>query len=204
MTKMARQLQLYDLISSIPDIDDPSNGIIVGPAEIMRSFRMSLRMLQRDLKDLRDCGLINAKYVKKKNRYFKVKDKEMPEDIPARRMQHLLRLYRIGTLINDLSRTPSSLIENYESAMISFNEFIEMAEEDPENFTAEDIEIEREFLPDPPPVYDLKTEYYTLFPDSNERTRQRDFKELRDAGFELYYSKEYGAYIFVEDDVYDY
>ncbi|MBR4760898.1 MAG: hypothetical protein IK078_12235 [Lachnospiraceae bacterium] len=29
---------------------------------------------------------------------------------------------------------------------------------------------------------DLKAEYYALFPGSNERTRQRDFRELREAG----------------------
>ncbi|MCR5474708.1 MAG: hypothetical protein K6F28_05830 [Lachnospiraceae bacterium] len=37
----------------------------------MNEFGISQRMLQRDLKDLRDCGLINVKYNKARNMYIK-------------------------------------------------------------------------------------------------------------------------------------
>ena len=52
--KMARQLQIYDLLAGV------QNGAVYSPSEIMSSFGISRRMLQRDLKDLRDCGLINV------------------------------------------------------------------------------------------------------------------------------------------------
>ena len=48
----------------------------------------------------------------------------------------------------------------------------------------------------------MKKEYYNLFPDSNERTRQRDFEEINKAGFEIYYSRKFKAFIFEEDSEY--
>ena len=54
-SKMSRQLMLYDYLVK---------NEIYGPDDIMRHFSITRRMLQRDLKDLRDCGLINLKYDK--------------------------------------------------------------------------------------------------------------------------------------------
>ena len=99
--KMARQLQIYDLVAGV------RNGAVYSPTEIMAAFGITRRMLQRDLKDIRDSGLINV-------------------------------------------------------------------------------------------VYD-KAEYYSLFPDSNERTRQRDFEEMNRAGFEIYYSRKNKSFIFEYD-----
>ena len=62
-SKMARQLQLYNIIAQI------RSGAVYSPAELMDSFGISLRMLQRDLKDLRDCGLINVSFKKSENKY---------------------------------------------------------------------------------------------------------------------------------------
>lgn len=64
--------------------------------------------------------------------------------------------------------------------------------EDPETYPPEE-------LGDPPvlPEFpDIKAAYYSLFPSSNERTRQRDFKELNHAGFCIYYSRKYKTFIF--------
>ena len=61
MTKMARQLNIYNRVSEVPTLEEISFGVIISPKEIMREFGISQRMLQRDLKDLRDCGLINVK-----------------------------------------------------------------------------------------------------------------------------------------------
>ena len=142
------------------------------------------------------------KYSKSRNRYIDVGNPTFDESAGERRKQHLRRLYRLGTLIIELSRTPVSLIEEYESGILRFNEYVEWTKEDPETFPPESIEeVRDEYIPNMPPFYDLKAEYYSLFPNSNERTRQRDFKELSDAGFCIYYSKEYKTYIFEYDDL---
>lgn len=193
--KMARQLQIFDQIKNV------RNGAICSPTELMSAFGISRRMLQRDLKDIRESGLINVKYNKSNDRY--VLNEKVPEDTPIspRRKQHLVRLYRIGTLILKLSKTYSSQLKSYEFGLEEFNEYLEDAKDDPDNNTPEDIEGMREFyIPQDFEFYDLKAEYYALFPDSNERTRQRDFEELNRAGFSIYYSRKHKSFIFEYDD----
>ena len=56
------------------------------------------------------------------------------------------------------------------------------------------------YVTEKPEFFDLKAEYYELFPDSNERTRQRDFEEMNNAGFTIYYSRKYKTFIFEDDD----
>ncbi len=202
MAKMTRQLQLYDLLRDVPDMDHIEYGRLIGPTEIINGWRISLRMLQRDLKDLRDSGLINIKYNKSMDRYIDAGNPVFDDTAGERRKQHLRRLYRLGTLITHLSKTPHSEIDAYECGIREFNEYVELTKEDPKEFPPEDIEMMREFyIPEPPAFYDLKAEYHSLFPNSNERTRQRDFKELSDAGFPIYYSREYKTYVFEEDDI---
>ena len=50
----------------------------------------------------------------------------------------------------------------------------------------------------------LVKEYYELFPESNERTRQRDFKEINSIpSFHLYYDKRLKKHIFyVDEDIF--
>ena len=98
--------------------------------------------------------------------------------------------------------TPVSEIDDYEYGIREFEEYVELTKEDPVTFPPEDIELMREFyIHEPPEFYDLKSEYYALFPDSSERTRQRDFKALREAGYLIYYSSKYKTFIFEDDDV---
>ena len=192
--KMARQLQIYDIIAGV------RNGAVYSPTEIMSSFGISRRMLQRDLKDLRDCGLINVKYDKTKDQYVLDEDTVFNNTASPRRKQHLLRLYRIGTLIHCLTRTDSDSLEKYEYGVKEFEEYLEDAKEDSKNNSPEDIESMREFyIPQDFEFYDLKAEYYDLFPDSNERTRQRDFEEMNRAGFKIYYSRKYKSFIYEYD-----
>ncbi len=201
VSKMTRQLYLYDSVSAVPTMEEIAYGAIVGPDDLMRSFGISRRMLQRDLKDLRDSGLINVKYLKSGDRYIDKGDAKFNDDTNERRRQHLKRLHRLGTLIHSLSMTPVSEIDDYESGIREFEEYVELTKEDPVTFPPEDIEMMREFyIHEPPEFYDLKSEYYALFPDSNERTRQRDFKALREAGYLIYYSSKYKTFIFEDDD----
>ena len=187
--KMARQLQIYDMLSAV------RNGAVYGPADIMNSFGISLRMLQRDLKDLRDCGLIKLKYNKAGDRYVLDGDAAFDETAPPRRRQHLIRLYRLGTLIHGLSRTDSKNFELFRHELEEFYDYLEDTEDTPEEiaymrkfYILHDIEF-----------HDLKSEYYALFPDSNERMRQRDFREMNSAGFNIYYSKDFRSYIYEYD-----
>lgn len=189
--KMARQLQIYDLLAGV------RNGAVYSPTEMMAAFGISRRMLQRDLKDIRDCGLISVVYDRAEDKYVLGSKHAIYEEIPVRRKQHLNRLFRIGTLTQSLSRTNSDDLERYEFGEKEFEEYLELSKADPENYPPEDIEIMREFyIPQDFEFYDLKAEYYALFPDSNERTRQRDFEEMNRAGFDIYYSRKYKSFIF--------
>ncbi|MBR5177535.1 MAG: hypothetical protein IKW90_01885 [Lachnospiraceae bacterium] len=192
--KMSRQLRIYDLITEI--LDDA----VYGPQDIMNTFRITRRMLQRDLKDLRDSGLIKVKYNRKEDRYVIDGDAVFDDTATPRRKQHLLRLYRLGILIHRLSSIDSEELETYEHELQEFNDYLEYAKEDPENNTPEDIENMRDFyIKHHIELYDLKAEYYALFPNSNERTRQRDFREMSRAGFNIYYSRKYKSFIYEYD-----
>jgi hypothetical protein len=188
--KMTRQLQIYNCIASI------RSGAIYSPAELTETFGITRRMLQRDLKDIRDCGLIKIKYNKTDDRYILDGDAVFEISAPPRRRQHLMRLYRIGTLIRTLSRVDIEALESYEEHLEEFNEFVEETKDDPDT-TPASIEAVRSFMiPDELDLPDIKEEYYTLFPDSNERTRQRDFEEMNRAGFCIYYSRKHKAFIY--------
>ena len=193
--KMARQLQVYNLISSI-------NGESVYNAEeLVRELGIPRRMLQRDLKDLRDCGLIKLKFNRRENRYVPGGKAVFDETATPQRKKHLKRLYRLGTLILGLSQTSSKVLESYERALREYNEYCEEVKDDPENNSPEDLAAMYKFyINEKPEFFDLKAEYYELFPDSNERTRQRDFEEMNNAGFTIYYSRKYKTFIFEDDD----
>ncbi|MCR5509401.1 MAG: hypothetical protein K6F54_00375 [Lachnospiraceae bacterium] len=195
MDKISRQLRIYNYLIS---------RHFHGPKEFEKDFGIGLRMLQRDLKDLRDAGVINVKYDKKEDNYVYVNDGRFDGSAPTRRKEHLIRLHRLAGLIANLTETDIEELEHYESAVEEYYYAIELFSEIPEGET-EDERSEREDLlaftleegpPEKPELADLKAEYYALFPDSYERKRQRDFKALSDAGFELKYDRKYRAYIF--------
>lgn len=182
--KMIRQLKLYDYLTSTE---------IHGLSDIMSESDIgigSIRTLQRDLKDLRDSGLINLKYDKKKDNYVVRKDPVFNESTQGRRRQHLIRLNRIGTLICGLTRTDIAELESYELLCEEY----EYVKDHPEEFPEEDFYDDD--YPEMPVLADLKAEYYELFPGSNERTRQRDFNAIREAGYVLRYIKKYHNYVF--------
>ncbi len=190
--KTARQLMLYDNIITTH---------FHGPSDLMRRFKISRRTLQRDFKDLKDSGVINLKYIKAEgdegeNYVPSDEEAEFDESATGRRRQHLLRLNRLATLIDKLPRTDMQLIHEYESELYDYELFME----DPGDLTPEEIGEK----PEPPELPDIKAAYYSLFPDSNERTRQRDFDVLNDIGFSIYYSRKYKIFIFEDDDPYYY
>lgn len=135
-TKMARQLQIYNRIASI------RNNAVYSPTELMDIFKISRSMLQRDLKDIRDCGLINVKYDKSQDRYILDEDIVFDDSASPRRRQHLLRLHRIGTLIKTLPQVDIEALHSYEDRLEEFNEFVEETKDDPDT-TPESIETVR-------------------------------------------------------------
>ena len=182
--KMERQLLLfYNIIATEYH----------GPDELMQRFGISRRMLQRDLKDLRDAGILNLKYDKESNNYI---DSDTPNAFDytstGRRRQHLIRLNRLAVLITRLPQTDMQELYRYESEYRDYIDYEELSLEDPETFPPE----ERGNPPDMPVLEDIKKAYYDLFPNNNERMRQRDFRSLYEAGFGLYYSRKYKAFIY--------
>ena len=182
-SKMTRQLQIYYTLT---------HARIIGPDDITVEFGISRRMLQRDLKDLRDAGLLSISYDRAADNYVKSYDAEFDESAGDRRRQHLLRLYRIGTLIGNLSQTNVEELHSYETLMEEYEDAVPESREDPRQNPPEYVPDK----PERPELADLKAEYYTLFPDSNERTRQRDFAEMNRAGFRIYYSRKYRSFIY--------
>ena len=106
-SKMTRQLKIYLNILTTT---------FHGPEELMEQFGISRRMLQRDLKDLRDAGVIRLKLIKREKNYAEAEEPAVfDEASTGRRRQHLLRLKRLTTLINRLERTDIWELQRYES-----------------------------------------------------------------------------------------
>ena len=63
MKTIRRQIYIYQYIR---------DSYYHGPTELRNKFGIGTRMLQRDLKDLRDCGLLYLKYNKKNDNYDRV------------------------------------------------------------------------------------------------------------------------------------
>ena len=186
-SKMTRQLKIYYRLTA---------SKIIGPNDIMREFDISRRMLQRDLKDIRDCGLCNVKLDRANNNYIKTDGAVFDESAPDRRRAHLLRLYRIGTLIWSFPHISTDTLHTYENLLEEYEDALQDSLTDPEQYPPEELPDK----PDFPDLPDLKSQYYELFPDSNERTRQRDFEELNRAGFKIYYDRTYRAFLFECDE----
>ena len=202
MTRMQRQLLIFNRIKDVPTREQASFGRIVGPGELTKSFGISLRTLQRDLRDIRECGLINVVYDKSGDRYLESDKTAIPgEGAGARRMQHLSRLYRLGTLIDHLPSVSVSELEDYESRLSEYNDLVEWSKESPEDFTPEDVKKKYdEVLAHKPEFCDIAKTYSTLFPACSARTRQRDLRELRSAGFDIYYDSRHKAVIYLVND----
>jgi DNA-binding transcriptional ArsR family regulator len=201
--KILRQLNIYFNIRTTE---------YHGPSELIRRFGISKRTLHRDLDDLKDSGLLKLKYDRKHDNYvmcnrdgsflhIKKGSKRgakrtvpiAPVPIAPRRQQHLTRLYRLGTLIFSLTPTDTEAVSAYyyDLEMYHFY-FDELMKEDPEKYTIDEAPDKPE-LPD---IADLKSEYYSLFPDSSERTRQRDFETLTRAGFPIHFDRRINRYIY--------
>jgi len=152
MEKIERQLRLYELVCGYA---------ITSFEAIEKEFPNSgRRTIQRDLRDLKDAGLVSVNYVRKAQGYVKEKQRpEFNEETEPRRKAHLKRLNRIGRLMIEL-----------------YNEDIPLWEK---KDNEEDGDV-RDYV-------SSKDSYHELFPGLSERTRQRDFEVLRRLGYQVFY-----------------
>ena len=99
LSQIERQLLLYELFMV--------NSESVSKELIKRCLPISDRMLQRDLKDLTEAGLISVKYSKTEKAYIQHPESTVfnPGKAAGRRLAHLERLHRLGvsmkSLVND-------------------------------------------------------------------------------------------------------
>lgn len=162
LSKTERQLLLYEIFIHCE---------VTEFVEITTRLPVNKRMIQRDIVDLRDAGLVDVVYSKKERGYIKKDTPKFNEDVTGKRRQSLKRLHRLGTLMTELENED---VASWEKEMDRENG------EEKEYFTAKDS-------------------YYELFPDSSERTRQRDFKTLRRIGHEVGWDNWDHCYV-KEDD----
>lgn len=153
LPRIQRQLQLYDYVCRYQ---------IAQFSGICEIFPYNKRLLQRDLADLRDAGLVAVKYSKKAKGYIKTGVPAFDQTAAPRRKAHLVQLNRIGRLMSEL--------ENEDIPQEDKKEKRENGEEQ-EYFTAKDS-------------------YNQLFPGLSERTRQRDFEVLRNIGYWIRYNAQ--------------
>jgi len=204
LTKTERQLLLYEIFKRFKGHELDT---ILGVLPVGR------RMLQRDVRDLIDAGLISVKFSKEKQAYvpsdkpiaFK-EDKKMPN-----RTRHLKRLNRLGTLINELTNDEIADDEKYDrSKYTSCKDVYEQLFPDVSSRTRQ-----RDFQTlcriGYPIRYNHKIKYYEFFEDANYRTEFGVFKEggklKRELG-ETDYEIQYIPWDIIEnpdffDDVYE-
>lgn len=107
VTKTERQLFLFEVFCWFHLLDLET---------IQAVIPIDRRMLQRDVKDLTDAGLINVTFSRKEHSYVKSPEKGVfrgDEESPARN-RHLKALHRLGTLITDLYNDPIDAGEPYD------------------------------------------------------------------------------------------
>ena len=103
-SKILRQIRLFNYILYTE---------CHGPSELIRYFKINKRMLGRDLKDLRDSGVIDLKYDKESDNYI-VRGEAVFDDTAApRRKQHLRRLYRLCRITEEFETDYMEALEEY-------------------------------------------------------------------------------------------
>ncbi|MCI9421434.1 MAG: hypothetical protein HFG81_01785 [Dorea sp.] len=155
LTPTDRQLLLYDIFKGSRQVE---------LADITSRLPIGRKMIQRDMKTLRDAGLLEASYSAKEKAYIvkRVEPRALPESAAGhkgRKYLHLSKLNRIARLMNELYTDRSS---NY--------------------------------WDDGDAYYSCKDCYYELFPNANERMRQRDFAQLNRIGYFVHYDNFFRRY----------
>lgn len=190
-SKMTRQLKLYYCLI---------HSEYHGPEELMALFGYpNTRMMQRDLKDLRDSGLFADIKLDRKDRNYIISYEygTICTDTGKRRLEHLTRLRRLGIILTEFVPTDEYELSRYEDDLEWYRCSTKDYAKDPESYLEQWGEPPEK--PAPMAFFDVKKAYYELFPDSTERTKQRDFEKLREAGFSIEYRRDLKAYVITDE-----
>ena len=106
ISKLERQLRLYEILLPYA---------IAEFGVICQVFPYNKRLLQRDLADLKDAGLVAVKYSRKGKGYVKMGIPGFKEDAPPKRKTYLKKLNRLGRLLSELVNEDVSLDEKKEN-----------------------------------------------------------------------------------------
>ncbi|MCR4891266.1 MAG: hypothetical protein K5989_03665 [Lachnospiraceae bacterium] len=172
-----------------------------GPSEIKaRIPGLTSRMLQRDLQDLKDAGLINIRYSRSKRNY--IDSDQLPtfnESVTGRRRSHLIRLKRLCTLLDELDGESSDSVHDYLYDLELYEFVLSESKKNPEEFPPSEVGEK----PEPPDFMDARKDYHARYPDCSDRTMQRDFRDLNETGLiDIHYSRK--LRIFLVDRYDDY
>lgn len=168
MDKLHRQIHLYLLLTH-----DGNEGFH-GRREIFRKrLASNVRMIQRDIRDLTDAGLLRVKYNSKRDTYFLTEygfdpEFQIDKSISESHRKHLNKIRRLCILWEKLDAAEPFEISRYEEGGLD--------------------------LP-PSGFLDARTSYHKLFPEISEGTMRRDFKILEDIGFSLIYNRKYKIFL---------
>lgn len=162
LKKIERQVLLYEVLSGskITDKDFIFSYLPVGD-----------RMLERDMNDLSDAGLINLRFDRKKMCYVKNEKEYIIDDsewTEAKR-RHLKRLYRLCHLIDNLQNDEVIWDEEFirEEKMTAAKSYREMFPEcSPRTMQKDFATLNRIGYPI---KYDRKLRYYEFFDNANHR-----------------------------------
>ena len=184
-TKISRQIRIYHQLNYTS---------FHGPQEIMTEVPgLSVRMLQRDIKDLTDAGCVAVKYDKSTKNYVKqAKQPIFSDEVEGKRRTHLIRLNRLCNLLDKLESTPIYAISQYITEKEEYDYLPTFEREHPDLFDKSMLDD----IPIMPEIIDAREIYQKLYPDCSFRTMQRDFSDLNATGLiEVTYSRRFKIYL---------
>lgn len=170
LTKTERQLLLYEIFMRFYGQELET---------IFSVLPIERRMLQRDVKDLMDAGLISVTFSKEKQAYIKLKqevsfheDKKKPN-----RTKHLKMLNRQGSLMRELYNDEISSEEKYDrKKYISCKDVYEQLFPE-ENARTRQRDFRTLYRIGYPIKYNRKIQYYEFYDCGQNRTDFGVFKE---------------------------
>ncbi len=170
LTKTERQLLLYEVFCRFYGQDLET---------IFSVLPIERRMLQRDVKDLIDAGLISVTFSKEKQAYIKSnqevsfhEDKKKPI-----RTKHLKMLNRQGTLMQKLNNEEISCEEKYDRKKYTSCKDVYEQLFPEESARTRQRDFQTLYRIGYPIKYNRKIQYYEFYDDGQNRTEFGVFKE---------------------------
>lgn len=170
LTKTERQLLLYEVFERFygQELDT-----------IFSVLPIERRMLQRDVKDLIDAGLISVTFSKEKQAYIKSKQAiSFREDTKKpNRTKHLKRLNRQGTLLNKLHNDEISSEEKYDRKKYTSCKDVYEQLFPEESARTRQRDFQTLYRIGYPIKYNRKIQYYEFYDNADNRIEFGVFKE---------------------------